>query len=205
MCSFVHNSSSSFKKPLTQEAEASDRSFTGGLCPATLRTNPGAFTLIEVIVAACIVTVGFLGLLGMVTQSGKLVYAAEEVSLACSGLEQEMDLLRTLSWSALTSGTGITGTVWASQPASLSGMTVTNQTITISAYNVANGQTITGTWNPPASPTASLNAASPALSTATAVKVVASITWRQRRTSQLQTRSLVTVIAKGGISASTLP
>ena len=130
--------------------------------------------------------------------------------MVCTSLEQQMDLLRTLPWSTLTTGTGVTGTVWNAQPAALSGMTVTQETITLSAYPTsATTQTLTGTWNVPGTPTATLapavGGATVALSTATAVQVVATITWTGRRSGRSMTQSLVTVIAKGGISASTYP
>src|SRR5580765_5824284 len=70
-----------------------------------------AFTLVEVTVAVALVAIGFLGAFAMVLQSGRLVSAAEEEALVCSGLEQRIDQLRELSWPALTDGTGVTGSV----------------------------------------------------------------------------------------------
>ena len=120
-----------------------------------------------------------------------------------------MDLLRSLSWTALTNGTGVTATVWSAQPAVISGLPVTQETMTISPYHQANTQTLTATWNIPGAPTAVLAPAAgggtQALSTATAVQVVATITWTGRRSNRQMTQSLVTVIAEGGISASTPP
>ena len=170
------------------------------------RQRVSAFTLVEVVIALGIASVGFLGAYGMVLQSGKQVSAAEENALVCSGLEQEMDLLRTLSWSSLTDGTGVTGTVWNTPAASISGLTVTRQTITISAYDVADAQTLNAVWNTGSSASVTLSpAGSPALSTANAVKIVATTTWTGRRSSRAKTASLMTVIAEGGISKSVHP
>lgn len=169
-----------------------------------MRKAKAAFTLAEVVIAVGIVSIGFMGAYGMVLRSGKQAAAAEESSLVCSGLEQQMDLLRTLTWNSLTDGTGVTGTVWSAQAASLTGVTVTQETIVITAYDVANAQTLTATWNTGSAPSATLAPAtgSPALSTAKAVKVVATITWTGRRSGRSMSQSMITVIAKGGISAS---
>jgi len=167
------------------------------------------FTLAEVVVAVGIIAIGFLGSFAMVLQCGKQASAAEESSLVCTGLEQQMDLLRTLSWTALTNGSGITGTVWNAQPPALSGLPVTQETITITPYGQANTQTLTATWNVPLAPTVTLAPAvggpTQALSTATAVQVVATMTWTGRRSGRQMTQSLVTLISEGGISASVLP
>jgi len=172
-------------------------------------SRAGGFTIVEVVIAIGIIAVGFLGSFAMILQCGKQASAAEESSLVCTSLEQQMDLLRSLTWTALTNGTGVTGTVWNAQPAALSGINVTQETITISAYNQANTQTLTGTWNIPGSPTATLapavGGATVALSTATAVQIIATITWTGRRSGRSMQQSLVTIIAEGGISASTLP
>ena len=169
----------------------------------------GGFTLAEVMIAVGIIAVGFLGSFAMVLQSGKQASAAEESSLVSTTSEQAIDLLRTLNWTALTTGTGITSTVWnASQP-SLTGLNVTNQTITISAYGLANAQTLTATKNAAGTITVTLapvvGGATVALSTATAVTVTSSITWTGRRSGRSMTQKLTTIISQGGISASELP
>ena len=162
----------------------------------------GGFTIVEVVIAVGVIAVGFLGSFAMVLQCGKQASAAEESSLVCSGLEEQIDLLRSLSWTALTTGTGITATVWNAQPTAISGITPTQETITISPYNQANTQTLTATWNIPSGPTTAMSGGPLALSTAPAVTVVATITWTGRRTGRRMTQSLVTVISNGGISAS---
>jgi Tfp pilus assembly protein PilV len=172
---------------------------------ARRRGNTAAFTLVEVIVAVGIVAIGFLGAFAMILQSGRLVSAAEEDALVSSGIEQRMDQLRELSWPTLTDGTGITGTVWTARPLTMSGITVTQETITISAWDLNNAKTLNATWTGTGTPTATLSAGAVDLSTASAVKVVASLTWTGRRSSNPQTRNLVTVISRGGISKSALP
>lgn len=155
--------------------------------------------------ALSVVSIGFLGAFAMVLQGGKLASAADEDALVFSGLEQRMDQLRALAWGPLTDGTGVTGTVWTARPASLSGITVTQETITISGYDLTTGQTLSATWNGTSTPSASFSSGAQALSTAKAVKVVATLTWTGRRSSRVQTRSLVTIIAEGGVSNSALP
>jgi prepilin-type N-terminal cleavage/methylation domain-containing protein len=165
------------------------------------------FTLVEVLVAVGVVTIGFLGAFAMVLQCGRQASAAEESALVCSSLEQQIDLLRTLSWSSLTDGTGVTGTVWNAQPAATSGIAVSQEAITISAYNQANTQTLSATWNASSSPVVSFTPASgaQALGTATAVNVVVTVTWTGSRSHRPMTQSLVTMISQGGISKSVLP
>ena len=162
-----------------------------------------AFTLVEVTIAVALVAIGFLGAFAMVLQSGKLASAAEEESLVCSGLEQRMDQLRELSWPTLTDGTGVTGTVWTARPASMDGLTVTNETIIISGYDVTT-KTLTASWTGTSSATTSFSSGTADLSTAGAVKVVATLSWTGRRSSKAQSRTLVTVISRGGISKSDL-
>ena len=116
-----------------------------------------------------------------------------------------MDQLRALSWSSLTDGTGLTGQVWTSRPESLSEITGTQETITISPYDVGTAKTLQGTWDGTSAPTATFTAGAQPLSAARAVKVVATLTWTGRRSARPQTRSLVTVISEGGISKSVLP
>lgn len=162
-------------------------------------------SLIEVMIGIGVLSLGFLGALSMVVQSGKMASAAEEDSLVSTGLEQRIDQLRRLSWSSLTDGTGITGTVWTARPLSMTGITVTQETITISSYNLTSAQVLTATWNGTSTSTASLSTATNLLSSSSAVKIVATLTWTGRRTARSQTRSLVTVISRGGVSASTSP
>lgn len=169
------------------------------------RRNADGFTLIEVLVALGVVVVGFLGAYGMILQSGKLVSAAEEDALVCSGLEQRIDQLRKLEWPELTDGTGVTGKVWTARPESVSGITVAQETLTISPYDLATAKTLQGTWVGASSPAVSFTAAAQQLNAAKAVKVIATLTWTGRRSSRQQTRSLVSVISKGGISKSDFP
>lgn len=169
------------------------------------RRNADGFTLIEVLVALGIVVVGFLGAFGMILQSGKLVSAADEDALVCSGLEQRIDQLRKLEWPELTDGTGVISRVWTARPESVSGIPVAQETLTISPYDLATAKTLQGTWVGASSPAVSFTAAAQELSAAKAVKVIATLTWTGRRSSRQQTRSVVTVISKGGISKSDLP
>ena len=162
----------------------------------------GGFTLVEMMVAVALVSIGFLGAYAMVLRGGSLVAAAEEEGLVCSGLEQRLDQLRELAWPALTDGTGLTGTVLTSRPASLSGLRLSDETITITGYG-STTKTLTGTWGTGAA-TTTFGSGTADLSTASAVKVVATVTWAGRRSSKTQSRSLVTIISKGGISKSEL-
>ncbi len=164
-----------------------------------------AFSLLEVMIGIGVISTGFIGALAMVVQSGKMVSAAEEDALASTGLEQRVDQLRTLPWNTLTDGTGITSSVFNARPDSMSGITVTQETINLSAYDITSAQTLSATWNGTSTPSASLSTATNNLNTALAVKVVETVTWTARRTGRSQVRSLVTVISRGGISASILP
>src|SRR3954462_122725 len=114
--------------------------------PARWRRRATGFTLLEVVVALSVVSIGFLGAFAVVLQGGKLVSAAEEEALVCSGLEQRMDQLRALDWGPLTDGTGLTGTIWTARPEAVSEITVSRETVTISGYDLTTGQTLSGIW-----------------------------------------------------------
>ncbi|MCE9609492.1 MAG: prepilin-type N-terminal cleavage/methylation domain-containing protein [Chthoniobacter sp.] len=163
------------------------------------------FSLIETLVAVAIVSIGFLGAFATAVQGGKLAAAAEDEGLVPSALEQRIDQLRLLSWPELTDGTGITTKVWTARPAPTATLDITQETLTLSPWDVSGAKTLTATWNENASPTVSFDGNVQPLSDADAVKVVATLTWTGRRTLRTQTRSLVTVISKGGISKSDLP
>ena len=118
-----------------------------------------------------------------------------------SGLEQRIDQLRLLEWQDLTSATGIKTKVWTARPEALAGIPVLQETLTLSPSDLSNTQTLSATWNGTFAPITSVSAG-PALSNSSAVKVVATLTWRSVRTGKTQVRSLVTVISRGGLSRS---
>ncbi|MEQ1862917.1 MAG: prepilin-type N-terminal cleavage/methylation domain-containing protein [Chthoniobacteraceae bacterium] len=167
-------------------------------------TDDAGFTLLEVAVATAILAVGFLGMFATSLQAGKMVSASEEEALVESGLEQRIDQLRLLEWPELTDGTGITAKVWTARPDAMAGLTVSQETLTISPSDVPGTQTLDATWNGTSSPTTNFTGGT-ALSAASAVKIVATLTWTGRRSNRGQTRSLVTVISRGGLSKSDRP
>jgi len=165
------------------------------------RARPEGFTLVETVIALAIVAIGLLGAFGSVLQAGKLVSAAEEDALVSSGLEQRIDKLRMLEWTELTDGTGITNKVWAARPEATTGLTV-SETLTLSAYDLTNAKTLNATWPSTGGRTATLTSGTQDLSAAGAVRATATLTWIGRRSTKPQTRSVITVIARGGISKS---
>ena len=172
------------------------------LSSAQKHQRRAGFTLIEVAMAVAIVAIGFLGAFGTILQAGKMASAAEEDALVSSGLEQRIDQLRLLEWPELTDGTGVRTKVWAARPESMAGITVAQETITISAFDLADAKILQGTWSGASSPSATFTAGTEELSAANAVRVVATLTWTGRRSNRSQTRSLVSVISKGGLSKS---
>lgn len=164
-------------------------------------TRAAGFTLVEVAIAISVVAIGFMGAFATVLQAGKMVSAAEEEALVMSGLEQRMDQLRLLQWPALTDGTGITSTVWTARPEATTGITVSQESFTISPCDVAGTQTLQATWTGASSPTTSFTAGT-ALSGASAVKVLVTLSWTGRRSVRTRTQGLITVISRGGISKS---
>jgi Tfp pilus assembly protein PilV len=164
----------------------------------------GGFALIEIAVAVMIMAVGLLGVYGTVLQAGKMASAAEEEALVTSGLEQRIDQLRLLGWDDLTNGTGITSNVWTARPEAMAGITVAQETLTLSPCDVPGTQTLQATWDGTSAPTIAFTAGT-ALSGASAVKAIATLTWTGRRSGRAQTRSLVSVISRGGLSKSERP
>ena len=175
-----------------------------GLWETCIPARRGGFTLLELAIAVAIVAVGFLGTFAAVLQAGKMAAAAEEEELVCSGMEQRMDQLRLLQWNELADGTGITAKVWTARPEAMAGIAVSQEKFTISPCDVAGTQTLQATWNGVSAPTISFTGGT-ALNAASAVQAVATLTWTGRRSGRSQTRSLVTVISRGGISKSVLP
>jgi len=174
------------------------------LLDARTSARRAGFTLLETAIAIAITAIGFLGAFGAVLQAGKMASAAEEDALVFSGLEQRVDQLRLLQWNELTDGTGIIAEVWTARPEAMKEITVSQETFTLSPCDVPGTQTLGATWNGTSIPTTNPGAGT-ALSRASAVKVVATLTWTGRRSAQSQTRSLVTVISRGGISKSVRP
>ncbi len=168
------------------------------------RRGEGGFTLLEVTVASAIVAIGFLGAFATAMQTGKMVSASEEEALVMSGLEQRMDQLRLLEWPELTDGTGITAKVWTARPEATVGITVSQETFTISPCDVPGTQTLQATWDGSLTPVTAFTAGM-ALSGTSAVKAVATLTWTGRRSNRSLTRNLITVISRGGISKSDRP
>ena len=163
-----------------------------------------AFTLVEVVIAVALIAVAFAGLYGTVQQANRLASAAEEDALAESALEQRMDQLRLLEWPNLTSPTGITAGIYTARPMAVSGMNITQETLAISSVDTPAAQTLSATWSGTSAPTASYGAGT-ALISANALKVVATLSWIDRRSAKTQTRSLVSVISRAGISKSDRP
>ena len=138
----------------------------GAASSAPSRRCTAAFTLVEVVAALSVVSIGFLGAFAMVLQGGKLASAAEEEALVCTGLEQRMDQIRSLDWGPLTDGTGLTSAVWTARPESVVEIPATQETMTISGYDLPTGQTLNATWDGISSPSVSFTAGTQALSTA---------------------------------------
>ncbi|MGB8166832.1 MAG: hypothetical protein WCF18_05035 [Chthoniobacteraceae bacterium] len=155
--------------------------------------------------ALAIIATGFLGAFATAVHAGRMASAAEEDALVTSGLEQRIEELRLLEWPELTNGTGITTKVWTARPQPMTGITVSEETLTLSPWDVAGAKTLQGTWTGASARVITFTAGAQNLSSASAVRVVATLTWVGRRTQRAQTRSLVTVISRGGISKSDLP
>lgn len=167
-------------------------------------SSEAGFTLIEVAMGTAILAIGVLGLFATVLSAGKMASAAEEDGLVMTGLEQRVDELRLLDWPELTDGTGITAKVWTARPEALAGLAVSQETLALSPCDVAGAQTLHATWNSGANPATNFTTGTP-LGEAGAVKAVATLTWTGRRSQRAQTRSLVTVISRGGLSKSAPP
>ncbi len=161
--------------------------------------------LIETTVASAVLAIGFLGTFAIVLRAGRMASAAEDESRACSALEQRIDQLRLLTWADLTDGTGITGTVWTARPEPTAGMIVTQETITLSPWDTPGAKTLSANWIGTSTPTVTFDAAAQPVGDAPALKVVATITWTDRFSFRSQTRRLVTIISRGGVSKSALP
>lgn len=154
--------------------------------------------------AVAILTVAFVGLFGTIRQANKLASGAEDDALAECALEQRVDQLRCLEWPDLTTESGLKTKIFNARPKAVSGMRIIQETVSLSPVDLPAAQTISATWTANGAPTSSATPGT-ALISAKAVKAVATLTWMEKRMGKAQTRSLVTVISRGGISKSDRP
>ena len=74
--------------------------------PPRLQQSPraGGFTIVEVMMAATILLVGFMGVISSVTISAEMMATARRQTLAAQILDQEIEKLRYLTWSNGSTG-----------------------------------------------------------------------------------------------------
>jgi Tfp pilus assembly protein PilV len=70
--------------------------------PATPIRHPAAFTLVEVMMAAMILTVGFIGMIEAVVTTSKMMAMARQQTLASQILNNEIESLRLATWTTIS-------------------------------------------------------------------------------------------------------
>jgi len=98
-------------------------------------TDRTAFTLVEVMMAATILVVGFIGLIQAVTVNSEVLDTARKQQIATQIMDAEIERLRAASWSAI-SGLSASGTITINAAGTISG----NETrFALSNYTSTNG------------------------------------------------------------------
>jgi type II secretory pathway pseudopilin PulG len=154
-----------------------------------------AFTLVEILLALAILTLGFVGALATISQSIRMVADAEEEMRVVAGLDQRIDEIRSLSWTQLTGGTGVVSRL-NTRSAPLVNFNVTRETLTVTAYNQTGVRGIRVIRVGTSAPTLTLLPGATSLNNATAIRIEAEIVWTGGRAARSQTRSFVTVLAR---------
>jgi Tfp pilus assembly protein PilV len=75
--------------------------FSGSSSVVFRQRRPGAFTIVEVMMAATILVVGFMGMIQAITIGSEMLATARRQTLAAQILEHEIGKLRLTSWSSL--------------------------------------------------------------------------------------------------------
>jgi prepilin-type N-terminal cleavage/methylation domain-containing protein len=113
------------------------------------RRRASGFTLVEVILAIALVTVGFLGAMSLVTSTSVTNRRAREESAAYRACRHELENLRGMSWSALTTRTNA---AFVGDVPELSELSSATGQLTIATYNSdpsIRRITLTVSWSEP--------------------------------------------------------
>ena len=170
-----------------------------GLFPVKPRVNSAtkAFSLIEVMMGATVLVVGFIGLIAAITASTELLDTARKQQVATQIIEGEFDNLRASSWSniaSLADGTTYSVTVNSAGTAATGSTSVFELAANPQLMAMAQGFScsLTSNYVRPVSATAN---------TVTFLKVTCSVTWTGN-TGRTHTRSTDVYFGKNGLHLS---
>ena len=134
----------------------SSTKFNPGARAGQLTGSPGirraSFTLLEVLVAALVCGIALSAILGSLSEGMRVVSRARETSAAISVLDEEMERIRTLSYSSVSALSGsTTKTVPGMGPTftlaySVSAFNLLNDGATYRSTNRVTRVTLTVTW-----------------------------------------------------------
>jgi len=156
-----------------------------------------AFSLVEVMMGATVLVVGFVGLIQAITTCSELLDTAHKQQIAAQIIDGEIDNLRSSNWNAITSfadGTTYTMTVNSAGTGASGSYTqfelYSNTPLMAQARNFTCA--LTCSYLRPSSPT---------VSTVTFVKVTVAVTWTGN-TGRIHTRSTDTYLGRYGLQLS---
>jgi Tfp pilus assembly protein PilV len=161
-----------------------------------LRRNPRAFSLIEVMMGATILVVGFIGLIQAITLNSAMLDTARKQQIAAQIIDGEFEALHSASWSSVSAlADGTTYTITVDSAGNASGSTsrfeLDNNTQLLA---LAGGFqcSLTSSWLRPSGASAG---------TVTFLKITCSVTWTGN-TGHVYTRSTDAYFGKYGLNLS---
>ncbi len=171
--------------------------------PWRLAHARAAFTLLEVLLAVALCMVAINGIMLLNSMCLRLVKSARQSNAASFSLQERIEQLRAAPWNGLTKASYLSDNIFAAAPLSAAPLGNLTESITVSAYPVAEASTTVAVERLPDGTTRVLNEGTN-LGTQRLARLQVRVTWRGSD-SRERVRETVTIVSKGGVGGFNLP